>query len=670
MKQKFSDVFKRIKIERLRTKLLLFVITMLIIPNLLVLLFSVNSAKSQLELKMEESTKSSVNLLNDIVDRIVESEIANINMLAFQLSSLDVDKKSAQAQKLMDKFMKEHPAMEILTLGNDNGAWMKSPDPGKGEYDPRTRDWYKNAMKTPGKVIIPDPSVSATTGNHILAISLSFPDGKGALTLCLSLDQINKMVRDVKIGSRGYVYVIDRNSKFVSHPTIAVGEEAVGEYSKIIQGSEFGPVNYNHPETGVKQQGHFVTNALTGFKLVGVLPIAEYSEASMPIVWTSIIVLALSVIGAILVMFFVIRGITKPIEALNHSAKRVSEGYLNEEVLPTRHDEIGELAGNYNVMVASLRHMVVSMTDTSGQLAASSEQLTASTEENTRSVEHVNRLIQESAKGAEQQAISSEDISKTMDEMSQGILKIAESAEKIVESSTKTEKDVRLGNDKVESVSQQMGAIRDSVKESGDLIEQLYKQSEKVSVMSSAITAISGQTNLLSLNAAIEAARAGEHGRGFAVVAGEVRKLADQTTITAEQIQSTIKEMTGLIGGVFDVMKNKVAADVEQGINVTMEARQAFGYIEASTKQIAEQIHDVSAITEQMSASAEEIAASVQEMASISGETLHSFQNVNVVSQENLASLEEIAASAAGLSVMAADMQGKLDKFNLHNKKE
>ncbi|MBC8081018.1 MAG: methyl-accepting chemotaxis protein [Gorillibacterium sp.] len=632
-------------------------------------MFSVNSANKQLELKMGESTKSSISLLNNIIDQTIQAQIANANMLAFQISSLDVDKKSAEVQKLMDKFMLEHKEMEILTLGNDNGAWMKSPDPKKGEYDPRTRDWYKNAMKTPGKVIIPEPSKSATTGKYILAISVSFPDGKGALTICLSLEQINKMIREVKIGSSGYVYVIDRSSKFISHPTISVGEEAKGDYQKKIQEKEFGNLDYNHPETGVRQQGYFVTNKLTGFKLVGVLPLTEYSEASKPIINISLIVLALSIVGATLVLFFVIRRMTNPIEALNRSAKRVSEGYLNEQVLTKRHDEIGELATNYNAMVASLRHMVLNMTDTSGQLAASSEQLTASTEENTRSVEYVNRLIQESAISVEQQATSSEDISKTMDEMTQGIQKIAESAEKIVESSTKTEKDVRLGSDKVESVTQQMGAIRESVQESSNLVEQLYALSEKVSIMSTAITTISGQTNLLSLNAAIEAARAGEHGRGFAVVAGEVRKLADQTTITAEQIQGTIKEMTGLIGTVFDVMKNKVAADVEQGFSVTMEARQAFAYIESSTQQIAEQIHDVSAITEQMSASAEEIAASVQEMASTSAETLHSFLNVNAASQENLASLEEIATSAAGLSVMAGDMQGKLEKFNLQDKK-
>ncbi|MFD1904675.1 methyl-accepting chemotaxis protein [Paenibacillus rhizoplanae] len=213
-----------------------------------------------------------------------------------------------------------------------------------------------------------------------------------------------------------------------------------------------------------------------------------------------------------------------------------------------------------------------------------------------------------------------------------------------------------------------MKTIRESVQQSGTLIAELNGLSARVAETSTAISAIAKQTNLLSLNAGIEAARAGEHGRGFAVVAGEVRKLSEATNSSAGQIQETISEMVGLIASAYDVMKHKVAEDVEQGMALTLEASEAFQQIEQSTRQVGEQIHEVSAITEQMSASSSEVAASVQEMATIARAALDSFQSVTAATEEQLASMEEITSSSAALSGMAADMQGQVERFHFEPK--
>lgn len=151
-------------------------------------------------------------------------------------------------------------------------------------------------------------------------------------------------------------------------------------------------------------------------------------------------------------------------------------------------------------------------------------------------------------------------------------------------------------------------------------------------------------------------------------MAGEVRKLSEATNSSAGQIQETISEMVGLIASAYDVMKHKVAEDVEQGMALTLEAGEAFRQIEQSTRQVGEQIHEVSAITEQMSASSSEVAASVQEMATIARAALDSFQSVTAATEEQLASMEEITSSAAALSGMAADMQGQVERFQFDAK--
>lgn len=665
MKLQPKGTLRLFRIKRLRSRLVLIISLMVIIPNVIVALFSVNSAQGQLQDKMEDTTKSSVILLDNLIDNLVQMQISNVQMLADQITSEDIDLKSPKARKLIDDYKTRHPEAEIVTLGNDRGVWMKSPDPGKQDYDPRTREWYKLAKKYPNQAMVADPSISVTTGNYVLTISKMLPDGQGAVTISFSINDLNKTVNNIHLGNKGYIYVMDRNNIMMAHPTKKIGDKATGAQVDVISSQKNGFINYNNPDTHVLQRGYYTTNGLTSFKIVGILPDSEYSDAMRPILYTAIGVLVLSVAIILVILFFVIKGITRPIEQLNQSAIRVSEGHLNEQVVTKRTDEIGTLAQNYNGMVASLRSMVVDMSETSSQLAASSEELTASTEMNAQSVETVSGLISDSSEGAATQALATEESARTLEEMTRGIQKIAESAGMIVDSAGRTEGDVKAGSQKIRQVSAQMDTIRHSTVESAELMEQLHDHSANIAAMSTAISEISKQTNLLSLNAAIEAARAGEHGRGFAVVADEVRKLADQSNITADEIQQTIVKMTDLITSAFDVMKNKVQADVNQGLDVTAEALEAFVNIEQSAKHISDQVQDISAITEQMSASSEEISAAVHEVAGISRQTVSSFERVTAASQEQLASMEEISSSAAGLARMAADMQTMIERFKL-----
>ncbi|GIP29818.1 methyl-accepting chemotaxis protein [Paenibacillus sp. J23TS9] len=665
MKAQWKGIFNLFRIKRLRSRLMLIICLMVIIPNIFLALFSVNSAKEQLQTKMEDMTQSSVTLLDKLLETTVQMQVSNINQLANQITSQEIDQHSIKARKLINDYKAQHPEVELVSLGNDRGAWMKSPDPGKEDFDPRTRAWYTLAKKYPTQAMVADPSVSFSTKNYVMTISKTLPDGEGVINISLSISGMDQTVKNIRLGNKGYIYLMDRNDKMMSHPTIKTGEKATGKQLEIMHRQKEGFIQYTNPDTHVLQRGYYATNSISAFKIVGILPDSEYSDATRPIFYTAVGVLVIAVAIVLVLLFFIIRGMTKPIEQLNRSAIRVSEGHLNEEVVTKRKDEIGTLASNYNGMVASLRRMVVDMGDTSSQLAASSEELTASTEMNAKSVELVSGLVSDSSEGATMQSLATEETARTIEEMTRGIQKIAESAGMIVDSSSRTEEDVHAGSQKIRQVSEQMDNIRLSTVESAELMEQLHNHSANIAAMSTAISEISKQTNLLSLNAAIEAARAGEHGRGFAVVADEVRKLADQSNITADEIQQTIVKMTELISGVYDVMKNKVQTDVNQGLNVTAEALEAFVNIEQSAKQISDQVQDISAVTEQMSASSEEISAAVHEVAGISRQTVESFERVNAASQEQLASMEEITSSAAGLARMAVDMQTMIDRFKL-----
>lgn len=641
------------------------IIVVLILQGVLIGYSSYYISKWQLEQKLEETVESNVSLLNQAIDQIIQLEVANLDTLVLQITSSQIDEQSPELRKIMEDFAKQHPEIEIVTVGNQNGAWMKAPNPGKQEYDPRTRDWYKQVMQDPSVISIHNPVVSMTTKNYILNIGKALPDGQGAVSISLSINKLHELVGGVKFGSEGYAYLLDRTNKFMSHPTQPMGKQIEGEQYDYIQKTDKGSISYDSPENGKKLKAVFETNPSTGWKIAGVLSNEEYAKASAPILNQTAFILVVFLVAASILIFIWTSKITKPLELLAISAKRVSDGYLDEKVNINQNDEIGQLATNFNEMVGSLKGVVTEMMETSTQLAASSQQMTASTLQNSKAVEYVTELIEESANGSKAQAVATSESARTMEEMSSGIFKIAESANAIVDSSAKTSEDVQNGNQKVIVVTEQMEAIRQSVEESASIMEQLQKHSGQISEMSTAIVDIAEQTNLLSLNAAIEAARAGEQGRGFAVVANEVRKLADQSKQTADRIQEIIIQVTSLTQDASEVMKRKVHADVQKGIVVTTEAREAFTNIQASTQHIVEQIHDVSAITEQMSASAQEVSASMREIAQIAQGMAASSQSVTGASEEQLASMEEITSSSTALTQMAEGMRRSVERFKV-----
>lgn len=641
------------------------IIVVLILQGVLIGYSSYYISKWQLEQKLEETAESNVSLLNQAIDQIIQLEVANLDTLVLQITSSQIDEQSPELRKIMEDFAKQHPEIEIVTVGNQNGAWMKAPNPGKQEYDPRTRDWYKQVMQDPSVISIHNPVVSMTTQNYILNIGKALPDGQGAVSISLSINKLHELVGGVKFGSEGYAYLLDRTNKFMSHPTQPMGKQVEGEQYDYIQKTDKGWISYDSPENGKKLKALFETNPSTGWKIAGVLSNEEYAKASAPILNQTAFILVVFLVAASILIFIWTSKITKPLELLAISAKRVSDGYLDEKVNINQNDEIGQLATNFNEMVDSLKGIVTEMMETSTQLAASSQQMTASTLQNSKAVEYVTELIEESANGSKAQAVATSESARTMEEMSSGIFKIAESANAIVDSSAKTSEDVQNGNQKVIVVTEQMEAIRQSVEESASIMEQLQKHSGQISEMSTAIVDIAEQTNLLSLNAAIEAARAGEQGRGFAVVANEVRKLADQSKQTADRIQEIIIQVTSLTQNASEVMKRKVHADVQKGIVVTTEAREAFTNIQASTQHIVEQIHDVSAITEQMSASAQEVSASMREIAQIAQGMAASSQSVTGASEEQLASMEEITSSSTALTQMAEGMRRSVERFKV-----
>ncbi|MFJ2045881.1 methyl-accepting chemotaxis protein [Paenibacillus taichungensis] len=368
---------------------------------------------------------------------------------------------------------------------------------------------------------------------------------------------------------------------------------------------------------------------------------------------------------AMFIAFFIASIISRPIQKMNAAAMLIAGGDLtSEKIVLKNKDELGTLADSFNVMTGNLREMIQSVSMTSEQVAASSEELLASAEQNTRASEQISETVEELAVGTSDQVDMVKRSSQAMSEMALGSEQIAELAQSVSVSAVDAANQSAEGNMIIQQAVEQMGSVRNSIASLTELVTGLGERSAEIGTITEVINNIARQTNLLALNAAIEAARAGEHGRGFAVVAGEVRKLAEESSTSAQRITDLVQLIQKDTDHAVQAVKVN-SNETEAGIEIVTAAGQAFEQISNVVNKVAGEIQEVSAGSEEMSASTNEVVGYVDQISNIAGEAAGGVHNVSAATQQQLASMEEIASSAGSLSKMAEELQEQINKFRV-----
>lgn len=378
-----------------------------------------------------------------------------------------------------------------------------------------------------------------------------------------------------------------------------------------------------------------------------------------------IIIGIITIIAGISIAILISRLIANPIIRLSNTMNKVASGDLSIEPIQVKNkDEIGTLVKSFNKMTTDLRAVITHITESSSQVAASSQQLTASSEQSTSAAGQVAQIAQETATATNQQLSKFQEVTASIQEMASGMDQISSNSETMLESTENAAELTEKGTTSVENVVEQMNQIYHSVEHTAEFINKLGERSKDISGIVSLITNIADQTNLLALNAAIEAARAGEHGKGFAVVADEVRKLAEESKKSADQI-------TDMITLIQKDTEQAVASmeagnkQVETGLSHTHHAQAAFTEITTAINSVTEKVQEVSASVEEMNALSGQIANAIEHVEVIAQQGYQNSQESSAASEEMLATMEEVSSSAQSLSNLAEDLQGVVATFKI-----
>ncbi|TYP72419.1 methyl-accepting chemotaxis protein [Paenibacillus methanolicus] len=382
------------------------------------------------------------------------------------------------------------------------------------------------------------------------------------------------------------------------------------------------------------------------------------------ILWTNIIVGLIFTIAAIVISIVLVRLAVRPLKRLAEVSHIAAQGDLTVEIPNGSNNEIGRATNAFNDMVRSLRELTHSIRHTSGEVSDASVNLQESAQQTAHATEEITNAIQNIAAGLDEQLQHFRDSQRAMDEMIIGIGRIAESSSIVSELAADTAGSANLGQADMESTVVQMQAIEQNLHKSVDTMHELRQLSNRIGEMIALIGEVANQTNLLALNASIEAARAGEHGKGFAVVAQEIRKLAERSKTSSEQIADILQGISERTGEAVGSLEQSMA-EAQTGTIVANKAGDTFKAIVQSIRQVSEQVGEVSAASEQMSAGSEHVAVSLNNVERIASNSSMDSARVAAASEEQLASMQEVAGFSEQLRNMASSLKETIGKFRV-----
>ncbi len=510
------------------------------------------------------------------------------------------------------------------------------------------REYFKQIMA--GKAFVSDPVISKAEGKAVVVVAAPSPKNGaiiGGVAGGVPLEDMSKLIGEIKAGDTGYAYAVRSDGLIIIHPnkdmamkinglTDASTPPALKEITAKMVKGEQGVAQYTFKDD-VKYIAYAPIPGTTWSLAVNV-PAQEILAKLNALLWTSLAIILVVLVLAIAISLYIAGSITKPLESMKSMLQDIAqgEGDLTKRLDATSKDELGEASRYFNLFADKLHGLISRVAETTEKVASASVQLRLNSE-------HI-------ATGAEEVAAQASTVATAGEEMAATSGDIAQNCSLAAGGSQQASAAAVSGAQVVDETIRVMNSIAERVRTTAQSVENLGSRSEQIGEIIGTIEDIADQTNLLALNAAIEAARAGEQGRGFAVVADEVRALAERTTKATKEIGEMIRTIQHETQTAVKAMEIGVG-EVAKGSEKAADSGKAL-------EKILEQINDVTMQINQVATAAEEQTATTAEISN----NMHQITDVVAATSRGA---QESAASAHQLSGLAEELRSVVGQFKL-----
>lgn len=335
--------------------------------------------------------------------------------------------------------------------------------------------------------------------------------------------------------------------------------------------------------------------------------------------------------------YSIISGVARSTADMRDAMTRTaSDGDLSRRVSVYGSDEVAQTATAYNGLIEGFSAII--------------RQVSASASTVSSTAGHLSSSSLQISQGSHSQSEAAASTAAAVEEITVSINSVAANTDDVRKLSEKSLQQTRLGNQNVTGMIGEIERVQEAVQLIAGSVKEFVDSTRAITGMTQQVKDIADQTNLLALNAAIEAARAGEQGRGFAVVADEVRKLAEKSAQSANEIDRVTNSL--------NQKSTHVESTVQGGLRSLAATQEQVG-------RVASVLTEAGHLVEQSSHGVNDIASSVNEQSLASNEIARNVEKIAQMSEENYAAVESNSREIARLEELARELQNAVARFKV-----
>jgi len=353
------------------------------------------------------------------------------------------------------------------------------------------------------------------------------------------------------------------------------------------------------------------------------------------------------------------------LKPLQEAMKTVSSGDLTKEVsFTSRQDEIGQVTADLDQLLRKVKTVFQSLFTTTSNLNSNANFMNDVTYASVAKLNSTMTELQDLGNHLDHMGENLRQADIGVEEIAAATQMVAEQTQSMQESYIALTEVARSGKENLSQVVLSIDNLKTSSLSTLENARQLEQISRDIGAISSTIMAVSDQTNLLALNAAIESARAGEHGRGFSVVAEEVRKLAEETALYAQQINDLISNVQTHISSFVNQIES-MAEIIDEGNKTTTGVAEKLEEIVQYVVNVERSVYDISAAMEEQSASSQEISAVVNSVTEVSQNLLENLGETIQHIREQVDNFSELTRIADETNQISDSLRSIIQQYRL-----